>query len=111
MAKYDELGREIPDSRPMAMPAGMRVPESLAETMRRLIRVEMSRQAVESGQESFEEADDFDVDDGEALMATPYELLPVQEERGFREPELIPEATKAPSPPAEVKPEPAPASS
>lgn len=78
--EYDEFGRELPDPRPIAIPAHLRMPESLADTMKRLIRVEMSRQAEAAGMESFEEADDFEPDDPEDLLPTPYEMHRLQEE-------------------------------
>lgn len=77
MARY-EGSLEIPDPRPIAVPAHLRMPETLAETMKRLIRVELSRQAVEQGNESFEEADDFEVESDE--IVTPYELRDMQPE-------------------------------
>lgn len=64
--KYDDEGRELPDPVPMAIPAGMRRPESLIETMRRLIRTEFSKDVGAIGYETFEEANDFDVEDDDA---------------------------------------------
>lgn len=73
MAKYDDQGREIPDNTPVAVPAGWARPPTIEELIRRHIRVEMSRQAADQGMESFEEADDFEVDeDGDPL--SPYEI-------------------------------------
>lgn len=60
---HDRQGREIPDPVPIAVPAGLKRPESLTEQIRRLIRVDMSQQAQDNGEESFEEANDFDIDD------------------------------------------------
>lgn len=62
-ALYDEKGREIPDPTPMSLPAGWDRPESLTDQIKRLIRVQMSREAFDAGHESFEEADDFEVDE------------------------------------------------
>lgn len=77
MAKqFDKMGREIPDPTPLEIPAGMTRPESLIETMRRLIRVEVSQRAEAAGLESFDEAFDFDMDDDAFELAeTPHTLL------------------------------------
>lgn len=70
---HNEKGQEIVDQRPVAMPVGYKKPEPLADTIRRLIRVEASEEAMRNGQETFEEADDFDV--GEDYDPTsPYEM-------------------------------------
>lgn len=63
MATLDERGYEILDSKPMEIPVGYRRPPSLEERMRAMVRNEISRRAQEVGQETFEEADDFKVDD------------------------------------------------
>lgn len=68
----DERGREVLDSTPVAIPVGFKRPESLAETIRRLVRSQVSSYASEHGLESFEEANDFDVD-GDVPIKTPYE--------------------------------------
>lgn len=51
------------DPRPVAIPAGMKKPETAEERMRRMIRNELSMAAGRDGEETFEEANDFDVDD------------------------------------------------
>lgn len=79
MAKYNEFGEEIPDDTPVEMPLNFTRPLSIQEEIQRSIRTELSRQAVEQGEESFEEADDFDVLD-EPELVSQYELLPMQEE-------------------------------
>lgn len=75
----DERGREVPDPTPVEWPAGMRRPESLTEQIQRLVRVAVSQQAAAAGFETFEEADDFDVDDEEDPLSQ-YELTAMQEE-------------------------------
>lgn len=61
---YNERGEEIPDSRPVAMPVGFTRPKSLQETMQNLLRNEEFRRALDNkDMESFEEADDFDIED------------------------------------------------
>lgn len=63
------------DARPLAIPAGMMLPETAEQKMQRMIRTELSRQAVEAGFESFEDSNDFDVpDDDPTLSATSHEM-------------------------------------
>lgn len=77
--------KENPDPTPIEVPLHLRRPFSLQEEMRRMIREEMSRAAVSKGAESFEEADDFDVDDDEELKSE-YELDEGQIEFPWQEP-------------------------
>lgn len=65
---------EQPDSKPMAIPAGFRVPPTLAEQVARLVRSHaLQRDLAQAGAETFEEADDFDVPDDPPDPTTPYE--------------------------------------
>lgn len=74
--KFDERGRELPDATPVALPLGAKRPESLTQQIRRMIRTEMSGQAAADGNETFEEANDFDVQEDDAeLGVTQYELM------------------------------------
>lgn len=73
MARYDEFGREIPDPTPISLPYPFKRPEPLVEIIRRSIREEMSRHAAAEGEETFDEADDFEVDE-EPDLFSPYEL-------------------------------------
>lgn len=59
----DDNGREIPDPTPMEMTAGMTRPVSLQEQIQRLVKTELSRQAVAQNYESFAEANDFEIQD------------------------------------------------
>lgn len=70
---FDKEGREHPDPTPVAMPIGFEKPESLEEKIRRLTRNEAAIMAQARGQETFEEADDFDVEDDEGLPGSPWE--------------------------------------
>lgn len=71
--RLDDKGREVVDSTPMAIPVGFQRPESLSETIRRLVRSEELRRLAErAGAETFEEADDFDVGD-DFDPTSPYE--------------------------------------
>lgn len=70
--KYvDSKGCEILDPTPCSLPVGFERPLSIQEQLRRLIRHEVSQKAVMDGQESFEEADDFDCGDNDP--SSPYE--------------------------------------
>lgn len=79
MAKYTEDNRsEIPDPTPVELPVGYEHPESLEAMIARMIRVE-AHKSLGEGVESFEEADDFDVeDDGE--LVSEYQMNEMQEE-------------------------------
>lgn len=70
---HDKNGHEIPDPTPVAVPVGWSAPESLVDQVRRLVRQEFSQQARATGHETFEEADDFDVDD-DFDPSSPWEL-------------------------------------
>lgn len=66
-------GREYPDPTPVAPPIGFIKQPTMAETMRAMIQSqELRRAAAESGQETFEEADDFNVGD-DYDPTSPYE--------------------------------------
>lgn len=63
---------ETPDPTPVAVPLNYKHPPTLEDQMRRYIRSEVSRMAEQDGEESFEEADDFDVGD-DFDPSSPYE--------------------------------------
>lgn len=65
-------GHEVPDPTPVAIPAGGHRPESLSETIARMVRVSVSNVAQESGFDP-EEEEDYD-DDEDDLPLTPYEF-------------------------------------
>lgn len=65
------------DNTPVEMPTRLRLPQSRTDQMRAFIRQEMSRQAAETGHETFEEADDFEINE-EDLPLTPYELMDLE---------------------------------
>ncbi|AZL82923.1 hypothetical protein [Apis mellifera associated microvirus 45] len=70
--KQDDEGREIVDPTPMGLPAGFKRPETLAEQVRRLVRTE--KLVDDDDVESWEEANDFDVDD-DFDPASPFETV------------------------------------
>lgn len=71
----DENGWEVPDPKPMAIPAGFRRPETLAEQVQRLVRSAISREAEGQGMETFEESEDFDIEDEPDDPSTVYETF------------------------------------
>lgn len=75
VSKYDEEGREIMDPTPVAIPAGFKPPETIEEKILRLVRArEIQAQLEAQGLETFEDAEDFDVDD-DFDPATPFEMV------------------------------------
>lgn len=66
--------KEYPDPTPVEIPIGMRGKMTMEEKLRRLVKAEFSKRAAEAGEETFEESNDFDVDDdfdGDEVMS-PY---------------------------------------
>lgn len=73
--RLNERGQEIPDPTPIAPPVGFVKTKSLAEQIREMVRSERLRAEVEAqGMETFEEADDFDVEEDDPLPFTPYAI-------------------------------------
>jgi len=73
MSKLDEKGNEIPDPTPVSIPVQLRRQESMDERIRRIIQHSASMHAQSLGLESFEEADDFDIEDDPIDPSTPWE--------------------------------------
>lgn len=69
----DENGWEHGSPEPIEIPAGFKRPETLQEQIKRLIRA-ASDEAASQGLETFEEAEDFNVDD-DFDPSTPYEVF------------------------------------
>ena len=59
----NEKGEEVLDPRPIAVSGSMKPALSLADRVRAYVQNELSDFYSDKGKESFEEADDFDVDD------------------------------------------------
>jgi hypothetical protein len=72
-AILDERGHENLSDTPVALPLRFQRPQNILDRVRALVAHEMSRLAEAQGFETFEEADDFDVDDDPDLKS-PYEL-------------------------------------
>lgn len=72
--RLNEAGWEVPDPTPLTLPSGFRRPETLQEQVRRLVRSTVSQIAADQGVETFEDSEDFDVDD-DFDPNTPYEVF------------------------------------
>lgn len=67
-------GREIPDPVPIEPPVGFIRQPSMIDNIRALVQGEhLRREALAAGAETFEEADDFDIDDDPVDYTSPYE--------------------------------------
>lgn len=84
--KYNDKGEELPDSTPMEVPLHWKRPPTLNEQIRAAIRSVVSEDAVRSGHESFEEANDFDVMDEASDPSSRYEIM---EDDEFRSAERL----------------------
>jgi len=71
----DFFGMEHPDSVPNSPPVGFDTGPTLADQVRRMVSIELSRAAADAGYETFEESDDFDIDDDPIDPRTPYEAV------------------------------------
>lgn len=105
-------GQEILDPTPMAPPIGYKKQPTMVDHIRAMIASErLAQEAAAAGAETFEEADDFDVDD-DPEISTPYEIHesePVQAlRRRQKEAEATPPAER-PSPSPEAAPAASPA--
>lgn len=69
----DKNGYEVLDDTPRAIPLKFRR-QSFVDQIQSFIRAELSRQADSQGHETFEESDDFWIDDDDTLPRTAYEL-------------------------------------
>lgn len=100
MAQLDERGREILCQTPLAYPVAFQRPEPLHLRIRRMVMQSLMEQAQSDEVETFEEADDFDVDDEPVGFDGP---TPYEEHFDHLQPE------PAPAPVVEPEPVPAPA--
>ncbi len=112
-ALLDEKGRELPNPNPLYVEV---TPKrlNLQQQIKRLLNTELSRQAYDQGFESFEESNDFEVEDEFDIPEsnTQYEIL--EEETVIEAPpapveEVTPEEVEKPEPEPVLEPVPAPA--
>lgn len=73
MSKLTDQGEEILDPTPVQIPIELRKSESMDERIRRIIQHSASVAAQAQGLETFDEADDFDIDDDPIDPSTPWE--------------------------------------
>lgn len=98
MITRDANNHEILDDTPVAMPMRFRR-QSFVDQMREFVRQELSRQAEQQNHETFEEADDFYIEDDD-LPRTRYELD--DEMISYHEPAAEPES---PAPASQTPPQ------
>lgn len=86
-----ETGREEPDPTPLARALRFQKPPTLEEIVQRTIRGALSRHAAELGHETFDEANDFDVDDDGSEFKSRHEFTEQDEEdlRIFKEAQRV----------------------
>lgn len=63
MAKIDKHGREVLSNIPLELPLDCHHPRTLQEEMARFLNTKAARIAAESGHDTFEDDQDFDVED------------------------------------------------
>lgn len=84
--KHTDDGYEIPDPTPVEVPLRYRRAPSLDERIKRLLLGELSRRAEARGDETFEQANDFDVDEPERDgFLSPYQVATLAREEGYGE--------------------------
>lgn len=83
---YNDRGEELPDDTPIELPVKFKRPPSLQEQIQQMVRRELSEVAQSQGFESFEESDDFEVDDDNDIRSV-HELTPMQEDVRYAKPD------------------------
>lgn len=81
-------GREIPNSTPMEPPIGYKKQPSIFDQVRALVRSDqLKKEAMDAGMETFEEADDFDLDEDEdphSKYENDFDPIPENDRRALR---------------------------
>lgn len=109
----ENIGVDPSDPNPVAIPLGHRKPRTVEDMVRSYVMTAMSAYGEEQGMETFEESNDFDMDDDndEFAMKSPYEMIdeypiekPVEQSKpsGKAEPKATEETTPKQ---ADVKPD------
>lgn len=78
---HSARGAEILDTTPVEVPLHYRRPETLEEKLKRVVHNELSMAASARDMETFEESDDFDVEDDQDTLPSKYEMTDMQEEQ------------------------------
>lgn len=71
----DSHGHEVPNPVPHSPPSGLLRPPTLQDQIKRLLRIEVSRQAQQQGRETFDEANDFDIGDMDDAPMSRYQMV------------------------------------
>lgn len=93
------------DNTPVEMPTRLRLPQTRTEQIRQFIRQELSFKAQQEGVETFQEADDFEIEDDQEPFS-PYEVIEFDGDPTLEE-AVSPSGEQgvvAPADPAQVKP-------
>lgn len=107
IGRIDSKGKELLNPNPLVSVHPLERPPTLREQIQRVLRGELSRQASMQGMESFEESQDFDIEDDSFSIPegnTPYELA------GLDAPVMIDEEPAGPPPEPKPADPPAPES-
>jgi len=105
-----KTGWEVPDPTPLARALKFQRPPTLEEIVQRTIRGALSRHAAEQGRETFDEANDFDIDEDGSEFKSSHEFTEQDEEdlRVWKEAQRVKRKNPAPAPaPAVAGPDPA----
>lgn len=92
MKKVEEgrrKGREYVDPTPVEWPVGLSVPESLEQKIARMVRTSVSSFAKDQGAETFDEADDFDIEEDPDYHPGSAHELDDDQERIMRDQEAV----------------------
>lgn len=110
----DEHGFEHPDPTPVEMPTRLRLPQRQVDRVRELVRRELSQRAQEEGFESFDEADDFEIEGEDPISpyeeifepqsGTPLAKQPLKGDDPPGDPPQAPSAAKPPAPAGDAPP-------
>lgn len=95
-------GKEVPDPVPLEMPVGYETPPTMEEMIQQYVRQELSVQAQEQGFGTFEEEDDFEIEDPEEISMSGFEVdeFAMTDEEAIEDaspPSAAPEASEEPS--------------
>jgi hypothetical protein len=78
---YPSKEKEQPDPRPVEIPLDCKKPESIEDMIRKYVATQLSTHMHNQGHETFDEANDFDVDeDDDVMYNSPYEEIELIEE-------------------------------
>ena len=77
--RYGRPDPEVLDDTPVAMPLSACRPPNLTEQIAKMVRAAIQEERQDE-METFEEANDFEEEDPEAIDLSPYELTPMQAE-------------------------------